>query len=172
MLNLTWQSRLKTRRHGHGSLSGGESRKHWEEGAGGERKKRQHSMSRCGGPTWASCPPFVGQGRREGDRQVWHRRLELLSLGGKHGAEAGLPQLLRAPSVERRLTWGRQHAPGTPLCAVELRPTAAQRSLVQRSFVHTLSSFSNHYYSQQWATQSSPPNSNPSIGLRPEKWTH
>ena len=58
---------------------------------------------------------------------------------GKTRSRGGAPTALRAPSVEKRLTWDRQHAPGTPLCAAELRPTAAHRSLVQRSFVHNLS---------------------------------
>ena len=61
---------------------------------------------------------------------------------GKTRSRGGALTALRAPSVERRLTRDRQHAPGTPLCAAELRPTAAQRSLVQRSFVHNLSTAS------------------------------
>ena len=117
MLNLTWQSRLKTRRCGHGSLSGGESRKHWEEGAGGERKKRQHSMCMCGGPTWASCPPFLGRGGREGDRQLWQRWLQLLCLAGKTRSRGGAATALRAPSVRDKTHMGLATCPRhTTLC--------------------------------------------------------
>ena len=69
MLNRTWQRRLKTRRRGHGSLSAGESRKHWEEGAGGRKEEEAALNVYVWGPHLGIMSTFSGP-RRERGRQA------------------------------------------------------------------------------------------------------